>query len=712
MGTTGSDEGTRWIVRVASLASFLLIAQQVAGKAVRDALFLSHYTAAALPAVMVASSLASVLAVIAFSRVMARRSPFQVAPLATALASALMLVEWVLYFSSPRLASVLVYLHLAIFGGTLASTFWSLMNERFDPWTAKTVVGRVGVGAAAGGVAGGLLAWGAAGLVPVSSLLLVTGILGLPAVWLLWRLRPPTGASAPARGPGETTTAMATLRRVPYLRSLAAVVGIGALTEALLDYVLKAEASTAFPPGPQLLSFFALFYTGTGLLGLMTQSALSRPSLGNLGLAGTVSLRPAAVAAAAFLGFLDPRLWTGVISRGAHAILSNSLFRSGYELLYTPVPDGEKRPTKSVIDVGFDKLGALVGSTIALLAVALAPTPVRTLLALAAVLSVVALSLAPRLHRGYVDSLEQSLRAGRVRLEPADVVDEATRYTLSQTNMTLDRDTLLREIALLRDRDSMVRERAGPDVLLEAIADLRSGRLDRIGRVLHQEEIDVALVPHLIPLLARNDHFHDVLRVLRRLAPRVTGQLVDALLDPTRSTTLRRRLPRVLKACPTPRAVEGLLLGLSDPRFDVRAQCGQALAALTEHNPSLEVSRAVVFEAAGRELRAGAADWGEEGASRGLEHVFALLSLVLEREPLKIALWAVRGDEAALRGTALEYLENVVPETVRDALWPRLGVARRGDRSARPVRELIADLRASAAVSGLRGALRRRVPRS
>src|SRR5262249_50419528 len=284
-------------------------------------------------------------------------------------------------------------------------------------------------------------------------------------------------------------------------------------------------------------------------------------------------------------------------------------------------------------------------------------------------------------------------------------------HTLSQTNMTLDRDTLLREIALLRDREGVM-ERTGPDLLLEAISDLRSGRSDRIKRVLQQEEVDVALVPHLIPLLASNENFHEVLRVLRRLAPRATGQLVDALLDPPRSSTLRRRLPRVLKACPTSRAVEGLLLGLGDGRFDVRAQCGQALVALIERNPALEVSPPVVFEAVGRELGAGYADAEERDLPRRLEHVFALLSLVLEGEPLKIALWAVRGEEVALRGTALEYLENVLPEPGREPPGPRLGVARTGAPSARPVRELIADLRASATVSGLRGALRRRSPRS
>ena len=38
-----------------------------------------------------------------------------------------------------------------------------------------------------------------------------------------------------------------------------------------------------------------------------------------------------------------------------------SLFRAGYEIFYTPMPPAEKRAAKSIIDVGFDRLGDAVG---------------------------------------------------------------------------------------------------------------------------------------------------------------------------------------------------------------------------------------------------------------------------------------------------------------------------------------------------------------
>jgi hypothetical protein len=177
----------------------------------------------------------------------------------------------------------------------------------------------------------------------------------------------------------------------------------------------------------------------------------------------------------------------------------------------------------------------------------------------------------------------------------------------------------------------------------------------------------------------------DALRALRRLAPRVTGQLLDTLLDPEADPQLRGRVPRVLKACPTQRAADGLLAALEDPDPELRAQCALALAALS-HAPGVRLPAERVFGAVRRELGAPAPD---------LDHVFTLLSLVLEREPLEIAAWALRGADARLRGTALEYLDNVLPAEIRAALRPHVGSPPAAPR-ARPREELLGELLRSA----------------
>jgi hypothetical protein len=682
--------GHRAAVAAAMLAAGALVAQQVAGKATRDALFLSSFPLSFLPMAMIAAAVASGLAVLGFSAALSRRGPARVVPAAVAAATVLLLAEWGLSLFQPRVAAAAVYLHIAMLGAPVASAFWSLITERFDPYTARRVMGRIGLGASLGGVAGGLLAWSAAGLLPVAAMLALMAVFNVVCLLGLSRLGPPAGPGAAATDPSAAVepglfTGFRLLAEAPYLRHLGLVVALGAATEAVLDYILNAQAVAAFPRGQPLMSFFALFHTSVSLVALATQMALSRWCLARLGLAGTVAVRPAAVAVAGLLGLLDPRLWTTVVARGLHGVVHNSLFRSAYELLYTPVPEHRKRATKTIVDVGFDRLGTVAGGTLTLVVASPAGGRTRLLFAVAVTTALLALAFSRRLHHGYVAALVESLRSGAVRLDRDDVRDSTTLLTLAGTGVS----------PILRTGTSGGHEEEGgpaapahADPMVDVVAALRSETPETVRRALRRtEEMGPALVGHVIPLLAREDFFLEALRGLRRAAPRATGQLVDALLDPRHDEVVRRRVARALRGCPTQRAADGLLEGLADPSFDVRRECTLTLARLAQREPALRVPAATVFATVVREL--GSLAPGEQG----LAHVFTLLSLVLETQPLEIAYRAVIGEDQTLRGTGLEYLENVLPEGVRDALWPRLRALRRGrGGQARPPEAVVGEL--------------------
>ena len=685
----GTD--SRKVVWIAALVSALLIAQQVSGRATRDALFLSSFPIAVLPPVMMVAAIASIVAVIAWSRLVARRSPQAVMTWAIAGGGLLLVVEFATSLTFPRAAAILFYMHMALFGPTLVSGFWSVVSERFDPYSAKAAISVIATGASAGGIAGGLLALAGARLLPANALLLVmAGLMGAAALGLRRLIGPARRAAAPAEGE-VTPSALATLRHVPYLRDVATVVALGALIETILEYVLKAEAVSAFRQEQQLLSLFGVLNTAQSVLTLAVQAAFTRASLGALGISGTVAVRPAVTLALAMIGLLDPRMWAAALARLTHEVSSNSLFRSGYELLYTPLSEAEKRPTKAIIDVGFDKIGSFLGGAVIMGIVSVLPTAgIRVLFAVSAVLCVAALSLAGRLHRGYVGSLEQSLRAGKVRLDPEEIADEATRMTFAQTSLALDRDKLLRDIEAFRALETGTpAPGAEEDVVIRSITELRSGDLERIRRIVRGVPLpEPALVPHLLALLERDEVFLEVLRPLRRVSSIATGQLVDALLDPQRPAVVRRRVARALKGCDNQRGVDGLLAGLDDTRLEVRAECTYSLVAITLRRPELTVAPAVVFRAALREL-----DGRDAGDSAdALQQVFTLLSLVLEREPLRIAWWALRNEDAGLRGTALEYLDNVLPDSLRAALWPRLAGRAPLREIRRPSQDVVDDL--------------------
>jgi len=197
------------------------------------------------------------------------------------------------------------------------------------------------------------------------------------------------------------------------------------------------------------------------------------------------------------------------------------------------------------------------------------------------------------------------------------------------------------------------------------------------------------------------------------VASKHVGALADALLDPYEDFAVRRRIPRVMAVCSSQRAADSLVLGLADIRFEVRFQCGRALAAIAAKHPQIRIAADGVFDVVQKEVAVSRPVW--EGrrlldrlednepatfvddfirsrANQSLAHVFTMLSLVLSPEPLQIALRGLHTGDENLRGTALEYLESVLPPAIRQPLWPFLEDHRPAGRTARPREEILADL--------------------
>ena len=143
---------------VAPLTAAALIAQQVGANAIRDGLFLSLFAVQSLPYFIAAAAVLAIVAAHFSGRLLTRLGPTRVVPALVAANAALFLVEWLLLGSQPRAAVVLLYLHSSVLGGIAISAFWSLLNERFDPHSAKPLMARVAGAATLGGFVGGVSA--------------------------------------------------------------------------------------------------------------------------------------------------------------------------------------------------------------------------------------------------------------------------------------------------------------------------------------------------------------------------------------------------------------------------------------------------------------------------------------------------------------------------------------------------------------------------
>lgn len=679
----------------AVLTAIPMVGQLVASRAVRDTVFLTEYDAVYLPRVMLGASVLSLLAAVAVGLFMPRRGPRVTAAGLAILSGSSFVVEAALLEIAPRIIAVVLYLHVSVLGALVISAFSSVINERFDPLFAKTVVAHAGTGGALGGVLGGVLALVLANELTLPTVLYGLGAIGIVTAFGMWRIGKST---QPNRVREENSSSgIRTIVGDRYLRSIATTIVLLGAAGVFVDYAMKAEADLRFPDEAGLLSFFTVFYTVTALITFLVQAGLAKPLLGRVGLGGTMAVLPLAIATFAGLGAIWTQWVTATLARGAQTVVSSSLFRSGYELLYTPISPGKKRATKAVIDIACNRIGYGIGSVIILGVVAMATsvdTSTAIVLVLALVTALVGVWMVTRLQGGYVDALATSLRDGSVVLQAEDVVDATTMYTLAQSATALNRHELLQRIENHRQSEGLAADTTRNEALAEQATAMLSDDPRRVLGALVDPALSPALASLVIARLGDDLYARPAYDALARMGDRITGHLVDALVSRETPVHIRRRLPRLLRGVDAPLASMGLLKGLSDPEFEVRFRCANALGELRHAGTSIEIPQSEVMDIVLRELEAGEGHSRRRGAAeessqdiqneigtllgarkdQNLQHVFTLLSLSLDREAIVLSLRALSSEDENLRGTALEYLSNVLPDAVREALWPRLTV--------------------------------------
>ncbi len=662
-------------------AAGLMMAHQVASKAIRDSLFLSTHDASALPRMVMAAAVLSVILGGLSSKLFAKLSPARVVPLGFLASGVLQIGEWVLLRINPSLGSVIVYLHTVAFAAVLLSSFWLLLSEQTNPQEAKRRYGRIAGMGTAGGVTGGLLAARWTTMMPETSLLVALGILHA-AVGLLLVLHggrvPATGAVSAVWGSPRKALASA-----PHLRYLAVLVLLGTASAATLDFLFKSTAAATFGKGDSLLQFFAVFYTSVSVVSFGLQTVVSRIALEKLGVARVVGTLPLSLAGGTALAFVMPVFPLFAFVRGVESSLRGSLFRAGYELFYSPIPPAEKRAAKTVIDVGCDRLGEAAGAAICQ-ALLLLPQPsmVSMLLLATGGIALANSWVAGKLDKVYVAVLERGLLNRAAEVQLSGLGDWAVDPELLESR-TIELPRV--EVPVERVSNTMP-----ADLAVRHLAELRSGDSRRVRAVLAiGQGVDPVLVPAVIDLLAWDAVSSQAKNALIATRGALTGVLSDRLLDRNTDFAIRRRIPPILAAKPDHRAVDGLMEGLKDERFEVRYRCGRALDLIVLNHPELKPAPDAVYDAIDRELSVDSGLWRTrrlldessssdqmshldealmERADRSLEHVFSLLALILPREPLKAAFRSLHSEDELLESLAMEYLDGVLPANLRDKL--------------------------------------------
>jgi ATP/ADP translocase len=670
---------------LAVAASVATVAFQLAGKATRDALFLSTFGVDALPRMFIAAAIVSATLTILLTRVMVRVGPARLVPPLFAISSVLLLGEWWLTTIARPVAAVAVYLHFAGLGALLVSGFWAIVNERFDPRTARGTIGRITTGASLGGVLGGVLSERVGALFQLPMMLPVLATLHLVAALCLWKLLSPRPTVTASSAPGRTISPRQVFARSGYLRQLALLVVLTAIVEGLLDYAFKVSASEMFSDGDALLRFFAAFHLIAAMLTIALQLVVLRVLLERAGIGRAVALLPGGVAGGATIALLMPGALIMFGLRALEMVLRGSVFRAGYEMLFTPVAPEEKRATKLLVDVGAARIGDVIGALIVQSTILLGLVTTIPLLFATLVVAILALIVAQRLETGYTRALGRSLKRQAHQLGPEPVAS-----AMLETFGALDLNTLRQEIAISAPGAP------GPSVESNPLPpspsnSLSSAQPEAVRRALLAPQLTPEQIEQVIGLLPWDAIAPDAIQALRRLPPEDSPKLLQHLLDPQEDFAVRRRLIPVLADRPSQENFDGLLRALGDARFEVRYRAGQALSRMASRMPRVRVDRDRVLATIMQEVDVERGVWESrqiidqgdvwssleadvlrDRATRSLEHVFTLLSLILPRETVMIAFHGLHTSDPYLRGTALEYLEAVLPEQLRQKLWPFL----------------------------------------
>jgi ATP/ADP translocase len=318
-------------VPLAMLSAAVLAAEFVGGKATRDALLLTALPVSALPGMLMATSLLAVLFAAGHARAMRGRRLGTFVPASFALSAAAFVLEWMMRSTAPSLTAVLVYVHVSATGPLVASGFWLVLSERFDPATAKRHFGRIAAAGTLGGLLGALAAERVAALLGAPVMLLVLAALQLAAAVLVWQLaddRHVMPAPTVLAGSSRMGAEMARIAAAPHLRRLMLLVVAGTTSAALLDFLFKTQAVELLGRGDALLRFFALYYAATSVVTFGLQVFGSRPVLERFGVGLTTSAPSIAVLAGGLVSLIVPGFGSLAVARAGESALRGSLLRA------------------------------------------------------------------------------------------------------------------------------------------------------------------------------------------------------------------------------------------------------------------------------------------------------------------------------------------------------------------------------------------------
>lgn len=401
---------------------FLVITCYMMARVARDAIFLDHFRATALPGADIASAVLAGVVVAVYIRLGRATSlrALQQASIAGIVLS-LVAIWWGLHDQDRSPLAAVLYVWIGICGPLLVTQVWTLANVVWTTREAKRLFAMLGSGGIAGGIVGGFLAQAIARTWGTDAMLLAMSAALVPCLWLIsatWRQRPlpTTAAGGDARSePRGLRQSLRLVRESPHLRTIALLICLASMATTTVGWQLKAMANDALHDKDALAAYLGLLTGVTGLVALAVQLAVTAPLLRRFGVGVALLVLPVALLGGSLAVALTGSLWAVTIMRGTDSVFRYSVDSSAMQLLYLPVPLNIKLQTKSFLDTVIWKFGdGLAGLALLVFATVLGFSP-RAISVITLTLLLAWIAAAVVARRRYVATLRDNIHQARLK---------------------------------------------------------------------------------------------------------------------------------------------------------------------------------------------------------------------------------------------------------------------------------------------------------
>jgi AAA family ATP:ADP antiporter len=202
-----------------------------------------------------------------------------------------------------------------------------------------------------------------------------------------------------------------------HLLYIAAIVAIGSVTSAFVDFQYAYIASESITNEDELTAFFGLWLSNLSLVSLMLQFFFTSRIIKRFGITTSLHFLPLGISFGAIAILISPTLLSGILIKVTEGGFKQSINKSGLELLYLPIPSRLKINSKAFIDVSVDGLAIGVAGILLIVFTQYLQISIQAISVIVLLLIIYWIYLIFRVREEYINSFRVAIEKRNIDLD-------------------------------------------------------------------------------------------------------------------------------------------------------------------------------------------------------------------------------------------------------------------------------------------------------